>query len=382
MLFSSVIGQEKLKQDLIRIIRSKRVAHAQLFAGKIGYGTLPMALAYAQYLLCEAPGQTDACGQCKACVKNQKLAHPDVHFSYPFNTTDSKKGKVNSLDFIDEWRRQVVEDPYFSLEEWQQTIQVDNKQTHINVYESEQIVKRLSLKPFEAKNKVLIMWEAHLMNAMAANKLLKWIEEPTDNTVLLLLSSDPEKLLTTILSRTQRLQFPALRGEVITTALQQQYDLSAEQAVLIAGQVNGDWLEARQAVNRSEEYEEFFRLFTHWMRAAYEVNIEKIYQWVTDISSCKREKQKRFLEYSLLLMRQALLHNYQPDHTNLFGEEVHHFLQKFGPFIRAENIIQIDQLLNDAHYQISRNAYSKILFMDVSMKFANLLRVKKRSFVN
>lgn len=384
MLFQEIVGQDKLKKQLIKTVNDGRISHAQLFLGRSGTGTLPMAIAYSQFINCTNKQMNDSCGVCPSCLKMNKLTHPDVHFSYPFNTNDKIKSKALSKDFIIEWREIVLEKRYFNLTDWHQKINLEIKQSLINVAESQEIIKKMTLKPYEAEYKTMIIWQPEKMNTEASNKLLKLIEEPYGKTIIILISEDEEMLLKTITSRTQKITFPFIEELEIANALINNNKVDTEKAGQVAAQSEGDFLVALSRINQSAEQEWFFEMFVSWMRGCYEANIPKMNAWVEKMSDRKvgRERQKRFLEYALEVMREGLLRNYVGQDLQRFQGAEGGFLLKFAPFVHENNVFGIMELLNEAHYDVGRNAYAKILFMDMSMRFANLLRVKKRTFVS
>ncbi|MEQ8624978.1 MAG: DNA polymerase III subunit delta' [Vicingaceae bacterium] len=380
MQFSEIVGQESLKQRLVKTVVEGRVSHAQLFLGQCGFGSLPLAIAYAQFIHCTNKQAEDSCGECNSCKKIEKLAHPDLHFSFPI----AGKDKPTSDTFITDWREINLDNPYFGLDNWHQKIEIDNKQSIINVHESQRIIKKLSLKAFESEFKVLIIWKAENMNVDASNKLLKLIEEPTDKTIILMVVEDEELLLPTIRSRTQITRVPPINSQLIATKLMEELGVDLATAQQSASLSEGNLSTAKEKVKQSDEDEYFFELFKNWMRACYEANIEKMHQWVEEMSSKSvgREGQKRFLNFALEIMREGLIRNYGPANLNRFDGDVSTFMKKFAPFVHENNVFGIVEILSDAHFHISRNAYPKILFMDMSMKFANLLRIKKRTFVS
>lgn len=384
MLFQEVVGHKKLKTQLINTFNEGRISHAQLFLGSAGVGTLPMAIAYVQYINCSNKQKEDSCGECNSCKKMSKLTHPDVHFSFPFGVTAAVKSKPQSVDFISDWREIILEEKYFDLKDWHQKIGLDHKQSIINVAESQEIIKKMTLKPYESEYKTMIIWMPEKFHTGASNKLLKLIEEPFGKTIILLIAEDEEMLLKTITSRTQKIKFPYILQEDITQALVEGHNVDQEQANNISALSEGNFLTALSRLNQSEEQEWFFKMFVDWMRGCYEANIVKMNAWVEKMSDRKvgRERQKRFLEYALEVMREGLLKNYMGNNLQRFQGSEGGFLVKFAPFVHENNVFGIMELLNEAHHDIGRNAYAKILFMDMSMRFANLLRVKKRTFVS
>ncbi len=384
MHFKDIVGQSHLKSRLIQTVNAGRISHAQLFVGKSGYGSLPLAIAYAQFVACKNKQKEDSCGTCSSCIKFNKLVHPDLHFSFPVSTTSSIKAKPVSDDFIKDWRALNIENPYFDLEEWHKTIGIEQKQSLINVAESQAIIKKLNLKAFESEFKFLLIWKPENLNAQASNKLLKLIEEPVGKTIIILIAEDEEMLLKTITSRTQMIRVPPIEAIEIVKYLSNKKQVGEERAQQIAVLSEGDVLRAEEKVHVSEDSEMDFELFASWMRGCYEANIEKMHAWVEQVSDRKfgRERQKQFLEYALEVMREGMIRNYAGTSLQRFDGAEGNFLKKFAPFVHENNVFGIMEILNDAHYHVSRNAYAKILFMDMSMKFANLLRVKKRTFVS
>lgn len=387
MLFKDIVGQEELKSRLIQLVNKGRISHAQLFLGKMGYGGLQLAIAYAQFISCENRGAEDSCGSCPSCLKFNKLSHPDLHFSFPFNKNEKVTDKLENVTsdlFISDWRSTVLEKPYLNIDDWHSAIDIDQKQSIITVNESKAIAKKLSLKSYESEYKFLILWMPEKLRTEAANKMLKLIEEPEEKTLLILVAEDADALLSTITSRTQLVRIPPIQSEKIKNYLIENKHIEEQQAEKFAQLAQGDLKEAIDLVERSEEDELFFELFKRWMRACYKADIGAMNEWVEDASRSPmgRESQKRFLIYALEIMREGILINYAGDQLRRMIGEEQAFMQNFAPFVHSENIVEISELLNTAHYHISRNAYSKIVFMDMSMKFANLLRVKKRTFVS
>ena len=383
MFFREVIGQDELKNKLIKMVKESRVGHAFLFLGKSGYGTLPLSLAFSQYLLCTNKGENDSCGKCNACIKSEKLIHPDINFSMPFNSNESNSNN-KSDNFLSFWRELIFEQTYFDLSDWNKKIGIERKQSIINVKESANIIHKMSLKPYESHLKIMLIWSAEKMNRDAANKLLKLIEEPTKNTIIILIAEDKDQILETILSRTLLVNIAPITELDLENYLQTSLSVEQLTAKKISKLAEGDILQANHFINREEEESIFFDLMIKWMRACYEANVPKIYDWVEEISSSSnhRERQKRFLEYLLEIMREAVIRNYNSDKLKRFFNEEDAFLKKFSPFIFGENIAEINELINQAYYHINRNAYAKIVFMDMSMQFANLLRAKNRTFVS
>jgi DNA polymerase-3 subunit delta' len=377
MRFKNIIGYEAVKKRLTDSVKEGRISHTQLFLGAEGSGNLPMAIAFAQYVNCLNPNQDDSCGECSACVKYDKLQHPDLHFSFPVSTNaDVKKNPVSKL-FLPIWREIILESPYFSLSDWQEKIQTENKQLNISKEESTEIIKALQYKAYEAKYKVMIIWYPEKLHTSAANALLKILEEPPQKTLFILVAHDTEQLLPTVLSRTQMVKFPPLPIQELQTELEQKYNVSEEQALKIAKMSDGNFLQAVRLIQFSEKQQQFFNLFTSWMRMAFKADVPGLIQWTEELAALKRENIKAFLDYALHIGRESLAVNYAGNEAVKLTEQEEQFVQKFAPFLLSNNLPDFLNLLSEAHYHIERNVNPKPVMLDTSLKVAKLLRVNK-----
>ena len=368
--FAKVIGHATLKAKLIGNIREGRVAHAQLFMGPRGCGNLPLALAYAQYLLCEAPDVADSCGACPSCLQMHKLEHPDLHLAFPIFFTD----KVKVCDpFIPDWRAKVIAEPYTDLDHWRESLESENKQLRMGVDIAQEVQRKLSLKSFRGGYKVSVIWLPELMDVPAANKLLKSLEEPEPNTVFLLVSNDPDQLLATILSRTQLVKVPALRPGEVSEVLRSKFpELSAEDAQMIALRSEGDLLEAISIAQQGEE--ELFVFFRDWLRACYGAKVAEASEFGEQFQKMGRENQKALLNYGLYLIRQCVFQEQAvPELVRAIGEELE-FVRKFSALLSPRNAEGIRAELERSYVHVERNANPKLLFMDMSYRMMGLLR--------
>ena len=383
MLFKDIIGLENIKKHLTSSVDKGRIPHAQLFVGAEGSGTLSMAIAYAQYILCknnnsENQGDNQACN-----LKCNNLSHPDLHFAFPVATTDRVKSKPISNDFLTEWRKFVKQQPYSNLYQWMQLLDIEKKQGLISKNEALEVAKKLSLKSFEGGYKIMIIWMAEKMNISAANKLLKLIEEPPNKTLLLLVAENEDQIIKTILSRCQVLHFPKISEDNIIKSLVNQKQIDENLAIKIAHQANGNWNKALQLIKQDNEQPIFETWFITWIRAAFRAKgnatvVEELINWSTEISKTGRETQKQFLQYCLQFFRQAMLLNYKADKLVYLETKSPNFdLKKFAPFIHGGNIIAINKTLNDAIYHIERNGSAKIILLDISIKLTRLLHTKE-----
>jgi len=382
MLFSEVLGQKHIKNHLTTSIDAGRIAHAQLFVGPEGSGTLPMALAYAQYILCNNSNGENIGGNDSCNIKFKNFSHPDLHFAFPVTTSDKVKSKPVSSFYLEEWRQLLDQQPYGNLFDWYKLLGVDNKQGQIGVEEALQIVKSLALKSYEGGYKVMIIWMAEKMNTASANKLLKLIEEPPEKTIFILIAEDEEQIINTIKSRCQILHFPPLAEEAICEALVKNYQIEQSEAIKIAHQSNGNYNKACDLIYHDSEDIQFEKWFVFWIRAAFKARgnkaaIHDLISWSEEIAKTGRETQKKFLNFCLNYFRQALLLNYKADELVYLEPKSEDFkLSKFAPFVHDSNILEISDELQDAIYHIERNGNSKIVLTDLSIKLTRLLHKK------
>lgn len=382
MKFSDIVGQNHLKNHLINSVQKGRIPHAQLFIGPEGSGTLAMALAYAQYIICNNKGSENEGGSAACNLKFDHLQHPDLHFVYPVATTDSIKSNPVSDDFMSSWIDFLKETPYGSVNDWYEAIGIQKKQGNISVHEAASILKKLILKPFEGGYKVMIIWMAEKMNTEAANKLLKLLEEPTDKTVFILIAEDEKAILQTILSRCQILHFNALNEQEIVQGLIEKESCDEVDAYSIAKQAQGNYNKAlKLRYNITNEYP-FDEWFVTWVRAAFRANknarvVSDLIKWSDEIAAIGREKQKLFLNHCMELFRQALLLNYRTAELVYMEPKVENFkLKNFAPFVNEHNILEIYQEIEDATYHIERNGNAKMIFTDLSIKLTRLIHKK------
>ena len=371
MFFKDVIGQEEAKQRLIREAKEGKIAHARLFCGPEGIGKLPLAIAYARYLSCNNPGEKDACGICPSCVKFNKLAHPDLHFVFPVIKKKSKD--TVSDDFIAEWRELLSQTPYFNLNIWLEEMGAENQQAQIYVKESDEIIRKLSLKSSQGGYKIMIIWLPEKMNVECSNKLLKLLEEPPSQTIFLLVSEEPDMLLTTIQSRTQRFSLYGIEEKYIAERLQSQYGLQERDAISIGHRSEGNFLKALESIHLNEENKLFFDLFVSLMRLSYQRKICEMKQWSETIAAMGRERQKHFLSYCQRLVRENFIFNFQDPSLIFMNEEEQNFSKRFAPYINEKNVMGIMDELSEAQRHIEQNVNARMVFFDFSLKMIVLL---------
>jgi DNA polymerase-3 subunit delta' len=370
MYFKDVIGQQTIKDRLIGEAREQRIPHALMFCGPQGSGKLPLTIAYARYICCEHPTDHDACGTCQSCKLFDKYIHPDVHFVYP---VIKKKGDPLSQDYINEWRELIQRAPYFNINHWLEAMNAANQQPMIYVKESDEIVRKLSYKSMLGGYKVVIIWLPEKMNTECANKILKILEEPPHNTVFLLVSNNREDILPTIQSRTQPIKVLGIADEPLKQALVERFGITDDEAADIVKISNGSFLEARQQIEQDEENTFNFENFKSLMRTCYSGDVISALAFAKEIAKLSRERQKSFIDYCLIMVRENFARNINSNVAYLTKDE-DAFAKNFSRFINERNINNFITIFNDSYYQIERNGNSEIIFTDTAFNIMKIIR--------
>ncbi len=360
MSFEDIIGQEEAKNRLLNEYEQGKVPHALMLSGAEGCGALPLAIAYAQKLL----GNN---------AMAEKLQHPDLHFAFPIYKKNSKPTFCD--DFIKEWRETVMHTPYFGMQEWMEACGAENQQLVIYVDESDAIFKKLSLKSSQGGYKILVLWLPEKMHEACANKLLKLLEEPPAQTVFILVSEQPDKVLQTIRSRCQTIELPRLTTEEVEQALIDKYSILEAEAHRIARSCTGNMAAALRTITNDSESQLFFELFVYLMRMAYIIKVKEMKQWSEKVAGLGRERQKAFLEYCQKMIRENFIYNFhKQDELNYMNESEANFAIKFAPFINEKNVIGIMEELSLAQRDITQNTNPKMVFFDFALKMIVLIK--------
>jgi DNA polymerase-3 subunit delta' len=375
MNFAQIPGQKEIKTKLLRSVKEERVSHAQLFAGTEGCGSMALALAYATYISCENRTATDSCGICKSCVKYEKLIHPDLHFVFPV-IKGKKASDPVSDNYIVEWREFINKSPFFTLNNWMDSIEVGNAQGMIFASEASEIIKKLSLKSFESDFKIMIIWLPEKMHQSTSNKLLKMIEEPPEKTLFLLVTEEVDKIIPTILSRCQLVKVPSFHNRDIENYLKDRFNIAPEKAADISRVSNGNITRAIELCENEESSLINLEHFKSLMRLAWKRDIISLVNWSEEMASTGREAQKNFISFSLRLLRENLmisLDQLKNKLVYLTGNEAD-FSGKFHPSINQENIFPLSDEFNLVYSHIESNGNAKIIFLDLALKVTRLIR--------
>ncbi len=373
MQFKDIIGQEAVRDTLLTAVNNNRISHAQLFTGEQGTGKLALAIAFAQYISCTNRQGNDSCGECPSCKKYQKLIHPDLHFVFPVVKSGNLKNPVSD-DYLDQWRGKVLDNPYFDLNEWYSCLGAENSQGMIYVSESEKIIHKLNFKTYESEYKIMIIWQPEKMNIQCANKLLKMIEEPPSRTVFLLVSDNPDSIIKTILSRTQRIKIPRIDTDTLSLSLVKKYAIEPAKAGTLARLASGSWSKACSLVETTEQDLQNLEAFKTIMRHCWSRKVLEIIEWSKELSALGRERQKSFLLYALKMIRENFIMNIDRSELVYMSDEEKSFSQNFSPYINEANVLNIYSELERSHADISRNGNAKIVFLDMGLKLVKLIR--------
>ena len=379
MKFSEVIGQEDVKDRLRELVRERRVPNTLMFCGPVGSGKMPLALAFASYLLGERDGEASLLADSQAIVNAEAMLarweHPDLHFTYPVikPVGTSAEHKMTSDDFTREWHELLCKSPYFSMDAWLACMDAANQQAIIGAGESDELTRKLSLKSSQGGYKVSIIWLPERMNVECANKLLKLLEEPPRQTVFIMVCEEPDALLDTIKSRTQRIDIKRIDDAALEQALIERRAIDADTAHRIARIAGGNWLRALENLEAGNENRLFLDMFIMLMRLAYQRNVKELKQWSEAVAGYGREKQRRLLRYMMRMVRENFMYNFgQPELCYLTQEE-ENFSCKFARFINEANVVDINELLQKAHRDIGQNANAKVVFFDLALQMIVLL---------
>ena len=378
MNWNDVIGQDDVKRRLVSMVQHNRLPHALMLCGPSGSGKMALGLAFASYLLCERHAEVDApCGECASCVMMRRFEHPDLHFSYPVirPAGTSSEHKMNSDDFAPQWREMLQKTLYPSMDLWLDQMDAANQQAQMGVGESDLLMKRLGMKSSQGGYKVAVVWLAERMNQECANKLLKLLEEPPAQTLFIMVCQEPELLLETIKSRTQRIDLAPITVADMQQALIQKRNIMPEDARRVARLANGSWTNALAELSVDNENKQFLDMFIMLMRLAYQRNIRELRRWSDAVAAYGREKQKRMLTYFARLMRENFMFNFGIVDLVYMSREEEDFARNFARFVNEQNIVEISELIDRCIRDISQNANAKVVFFDYAINM--ILYIKK-----
>ena len=372
MRFADVIGQDILKQRMRHGVQIGRIPHAQLILGSEGSGNMALALAYIQYILCSDRSDEDSCGLCGSCKKVSALIHPDVHYTFPF---PRKAGEMEQCsDVYPQWREAIKEDTYLNYEDWMQLLNAENKQGNIPTKELRNIIKNVSLKSYEGNMKVCLIWLPEYLG-QEGNILLKLLEEPPEQTLFLLVGSDLDDILGTILSRTQLVRVPPIDDASLAMALMQRDGVAETDAHRLAKVAQGNYHLARDL--GKEATNPHLDAWRQWMTICFRRKMGEAFQWSDDLSSLGREGVKSFLLYGIQVLRTCAVIPFMGSEGLWEGPELD-FVNKFNTLNLGHEVIgNMVAELEKTMYGIERNGNAKVLLMDATYGLIHAISKKK-----
>ena len=367
-MFEQVIGQREAQQRLMQMVSEGRLPHAIMLCGPVGSGKMALAVGFAKVLLSKKTEREES-------PMLRKLEHPDLHFTYPTIKLPSMNAehKPVSDDFAQEWHELIMAGPYFTMNEWLEQMGGENQQAIITAGESDDLIRKLSLKSSQGGYKISLIWLPERMNIECANKILKLLEEPPSQTVFIMVCEEPDRLLETILSRVQRIDIKKIDDEDIRKALIEKRGLTEDMAQRITRMANGNWIKALEMLSANSENEMFLDMFQTLMRLAYQRKVKDLKGWSERMAPMGRERQKRFLEYFLRFVRENFMYNFHQEELCYMTQREEDFAKNFARFINEDNILPITDLANLAIRDIGQNANAKIVFFDFALQMIVLL---------
>lgn len=374
MKFADIPGHESAKQELRLMADSDRIPHALLISGAQGVGKLALTRAFVQYVYCSDRHDGEPCGRCPACLQTESLNNPDIHWIYPV-VKPKGKSSVTSTDFIDEWKLMLRDHPYMEPEQWGELIDAGNSRPVIYVTEANEISRTASLSSLAYRYKTYVIWLPELMNEQTSNKLLKLIEEPYEDTLFILVSNHPDKLLPTIFSRTRRINLRPVAASETATWLSSVHGINPHQASLAARLGTGSPGRALETALNGGEQGEFGDIYRQMMRSAYTREVSRLKVLSEEVAAMGREKNMRFLDYCSRMARENFIANLRQPSLNVLNHAEAQFSTRFAPFVNHRNIEVLAKDTQRARQDVSRNANAKIVMFDYMLSLCRTIRV-------
>lgn len=376
MYFRDIPGKSDIKQSLIRQADTRRIPHAQLFLGGEGSGALSLALAFSSYLVCKNRSEGESCGVCPACSKSHKFIHPDIHFAFPVVKTESKKREdTTSADFLNPWRTMLHSNPFMGINQWLSHIKAEKSQPNINVKECNEIIHNLNLMAYESEYKILILWLPEYLGK-EGNRLLKLIEEPPENTIIIMVAQQQDQILSTILSRCQLVKIKAFEDDEILGYLNEHLNITGDKARQIANLAEGN-LNLALSLGSNDEAD-YSEMLLSWFRLCYAPEPLSLQEWINAYAQMSKDDQKSFLEYAIHFLRSFILLSLTDDQHIALTKSERETATKMKAVIDVEKAEKISYLLNDAVRQISGNANVKILMTADTLSIGAIMKSKSQ----
>lgn len=373
MKFSDIPGHESVKERLRSMVDNNRLPHALVLEGPQGVGKFALARALAQYIHCENRSGGDSCGVCPACRQHATFNHADTYFSFPVLKGGSSSDTVSD-DYIAEWHSLLQENPYMNFERWLQLLDNPNGQPVIYSAEGLAVIRKFSRTSYSTRFKILLQWLPERMQPDCANKLLKLIEEPFPDSLLIFTSDNPGAILPTVYSRMQRVEIKRLPDDVVADYLVRNHDVAPADSLAIAHLAEGSITRAVAQISASGESAQFLELFTRLMRSAYQRRVADLRKWSVDVAGLGREAEIRFLAYCERMMRENFINNMRVPQLVYLNAAEAQFSSRFSPFINERNVESLLSQFASARTDVAANGNAKIILFDLAVKVILLLK--------
>ena len=373
MRFAEIYGNDALKRRLVKMVDEGRLGHAVLLVEQEGMGAVAFAIALSQYLNCSARGGGDSCGQCPSCLRHQKLTYPDLHFAFPVNASpklsDSEKKKPISSYFIRDWNTLVSENPYFASQDLTDALGIENKTGTIGVAEAHEIANTLSLQPYESDYKIMVIWQAEKMNAEAANKLLKLLEEPPAGTLFLLVTQAVEKMLPTVLSRCQIIRLLPVERDEIASILEEKYSIGREEAMNLATLAGGVVGKAFSLAESSEGGDQLDSLMRSLLEASLGRSLSGVLDVAESLASLGKDRQKQWCVYAEGFIRKMFMSASGLEEIAFAAAEEQEYIKTLTPRIKGTFYEKAAAAIDSAIRLVDSNVSAKLIFADLANRF-------------
>ena len=374
MRFADIPGHEAVKSRLRQMADSGRIPHALLLEGPAGTGKMALARAFVQYVCCTDRQGGDSCGQCPSCLQHQSFNHIDTHYTYPTVLKGGSGSAPVSDDYAAQWRDYMHGRLYMDFDQWADSFGRRNAQPVIYVNESAALIHKLSFTSHRSPYKSVVLWMPERLNSDTANKLLKLIEEPYPDTIFVMVSDEPGKILPTIYSRLQRIEVKRLPDEEVAAYLTARHAIDPAEALMLAHNAEGSTTAALRMIDTRSDTHAFFEFFTRLMRLAYQRKIAELRGLASELAALGREKEIKFYDYCARLTRENFVYNFRVDKLNYMSREEQQFSVNFSRFINENNVEKIIATFDDARTDIAGNGNGKIINLDVAIKIILLLK--------
>ena len=370
--FADICGNEAARKALTSMVDSGRIPHALMMHENDGCSALSLALAFFQYACCPNHIDGDSCGECPSCRQISRLAHPDLHFSFPITTGTKVKGKASELvcdQFAEYWRELYLKNPYFLESDMNEALGFEKKRGQILVAEGNAILRKLSLSAVSGRYRAMVIYLPELINQQTANKLLKAIEEPAEGTMFILVTHSPENVLQTISSRCQPMRILPLSADEMVSELTLRHGFLQDDATDAAAVSGGSiGLALREYAGR-EEVISMRQSIQDLFEAAAGGRLQEILTLTEQVAAMEsREKQKLFCTFAAETLRNIFMMQNGMDSLCTCPATDREAISSLASQLPPQFCRMATASLERASSMIDRNVSQKIIFAALALR--------------